>query len=188
MIDDNEIYVIVDIEADGPVPGLHSMLSIGAVASTETEEVSHFYKKLQPIEGASQFPFTMKWWSTQPTAWIEVTADAEPAQDVMQELDTWIHSLGHKPIFVAHPTGFDYAFVSWYFWKFLNRNPFGTQAGGGRTLDLQSYTAGRLNITLSDAHRSKLPNKLTENVVEHTHKAIDDARGYGAILRNLLQA
>ena len=28
-----ERYISVDIEADGPVPGLHSMLSLGAVAA-----------------------------------------------------------------------------------------------------------------------------------------------------------
>ena len=27
-----EIYVSIDIESDGPVPGLNSMLSLGAVA------------------------------------------------------------------------------------------------------------------------------------------------------------
>ena len=30
----DECYVSIDIEADGPVPGLHSMLSLGAAAFT----------------------------------------------------------------------------------------------------------------------------------------------------------
>jgi len=38
-----EIYVSIDIEADGPIPGPYSMLSIGAVAFTpEGEEVGEY--------------------------------------------------------------------------------------------------------------------------------------------------
>jgi hypothetical protein len=31
-----EIYISTDIEADGPIPGPHSMLSIGAAASDDS--------------------------------------------------------------------------------------------------------------------------------------------------------
>ncbi len=58
---DNQIYVVVDIEADGPVAGLYSMLSIGAVATTKDEETSSFYRTILPLEGAAQEPSTMEW-------------------------------------------------------------------------------------------------------------------------------
>jgi hypothetical protein len=40
MISDSQIFIVVDIEADGPVAGLNSMLSLAAVATTEKKEVS----------------------------------------------------------------------------------------------------------------------------------------------------
>jgi len=41
-------YVMVDIEADGPIPGDYSMISFGAVI-VETSLSKAFYGKLKPI-------------------------------------------------------------------------------------------------------------------------------------------
>ncbi len=51
----SEDYVSVDIEADGPVPGLHSMLSLGAVAhdSNALTDISHFSGKLKCSQRSS---------------------------------------------------------------------------------------------------------------------------------------
>lgn len=53
MISDSQIFIVVDIEADGPAVGLNSMLSLAAVATTEKEEVSRFYRKLATLPNAS---------------------------------------------------------------------------------------------------------------------------------------
>jgi DNA polymerase III alpha subunit (gram-positive type) len=187
MLNDDQIYVIVDIETDGPVPGLYSMLSIGAVASTAEKEVTSFYRKVLPYEKAGQDSDTMEWWKSQPEAWKEVTADALSPEVVMKEFFDWIDALNAKPIFVAHPVGFDYVFVSWYLHKFA-QNPFEDYSGVIRILDLPSFAAGKLNIPLSKSARPQLPDPLKIGMPEHSHKAIDDARGYGVILRNLLKA
>ena len=41
-------YIVVDIEADGPIPGDYSMISIGAVIVDESLEKT-FYGTLNPI-------------------------------------------------------------------------------------------------------------------------------------------
>jgi hypothetical protein len=41
-------YVMVDVEADGPIPGDYSMISIGAVIVEPSLEKT-FYGKLKPI-------------------------------------------------------------------------------------------------------------------------------------------
>jgi DNA polymerase III alpha subunit (gram-positive type) len=186
MIDDDQIYVVVDIESDGPVAGLYSMLSLAAVATTATQEISHFYRTLQPLDGASQEPSTMDWWKTQPEAWQEVTQDAEPAETAINEFRDWIERLGKPTVFVAHPIGFDYAVVSWYLWKFAGHNPFTDASGSNRTLDLSSFIAGKFGLTLSQAKRNKLPEWMKAGMPEHSHNALDDARGYGVLLRNVL--
>ncbi len=68
MLEDNQIYIIVDIELNGLVPGQHSIISIGAVASTVDQEVDSFYKKLLSLDDLSTAPETMDWWKTQPEA------------------------------------------------------------------------------------------------------------------------
>ncbi len=59
---DDQIFIAVDIEADGPIAGLYSMLSIGAVATTTKKEISSFYRRIKPIEGVVQDASTMDWW------------------------------------------------------------------------------------------------------------------------------
>ena len=52
MIGNEELYIVIDIETDGPVPGQYSMLSIGAIATNEAVEVGEFYAKLLPLDSA----------------------------------------------------------------------------------------------------------------------------------------
>lgn len=188
MLEDNQIYIIVDIELDGPTPGEHSILSIGAVASTMEEEIGSFYRKLQPLEDLTADPETTAWWKTQTEAWQEVTTEAEPAADVMRAFREWVERFGRSPVFVASPLILDYPFIKWYLHRFGSEQLFEDFKPVQRTLDLASFTAGRLNIPLARARRMHLPPEITQGMPGHSHKAIDDARGYGVILRNVLKA
>ena len=188
MLEDNQIYIIVDIELNGLNPGKHSILSIGAVASTNDQEVGSFYKKLLPLDELSADPETMEWWKTQPEAWQEVQTDPEPAGQVMQAFREWVLSFSKTPVFVASPLILDYPFIKWYLQKFGGEDLFEDFTPVQRTLDLASLTAGRLNIPLARARRMQLPPEVTKSMPGHSHKAIDDARGYGVILRNVLRA
>lgn len=187
MIDDTQIYVVVDIETDGPVPGLYSMLSIGAVASTVNKEVSSFYSKILSLPGAEQYQDTMDWWNKNPDAWKEATSDAQTPDKVIQEFSDWVKNLKLTPVFVASPLVFDYGFVSWYLEKFTGANPFSDYTDVQRTLDLASFCAGKLHRPLNQSRPSQIPSNFLVDMPEHSHKAIDDARGYGVILRNLLK-
>jgi len=74
-----EIYISADIEADGPMPGPHSMLSIGAAAYTADKVlVSTFSANLETLPGAQPHPKTAEWWATQPDAWAACRKDLQP--------------------------------------------------------------------------------------------------------------
>jgi DNA polymerase III alpha subunit (gram-positive type) len=188
VLEENQIYTIVDIELNGPTPGEHSILSIGAVASNMEEEVGSFYRKLQPLEDLTTDPETMDWWKTQPEAWQEVNTNAEPAAVVIDAFRKWVGSFSKSPVFVASPLILDYPFIKWYLHRFGAEQLFEDFEPVQRTLDLASFTAGKLNIPLAKARRMQLPPEITQGMPEHSHKAIDDARGYGVILRNVLKA
>lgn len=187
MIDDTQIYVVVDIETDGPVPGMYSMLSIGAVASTNIAEVSSFYEKLLPLPDAGQYKPTMDWWNANPDAWQEATSDARASDVVMKEFNDWVKDLNATPVFVASPLVFDYGFVSWYLEKFTRTNIFTDYTDVQRTLDIASFCAGKLERPLNQSRLTQIPKSFLDGMPKHSHKAIDDARGYGVVLRNLLR-
>ena len=63
----NEIYVSVDIEADGPIPGDYSLLALGSAAYDDCGKlVSTFTANLAPLDGAKQDPDTMEVLESQP--------------------------------------------------------------------------------------------------------------------------
>ena len=65
-----EHYIGVDVEVDGPVPGLHSMLSLGASAyNAWGQRVGKFLANLETLPDATTDVLTMAWWKAQPEAW-----------------------------------------------------------------------------------------------------------------------
>ena len=58
-----EIYISTDIEADGPIPGLYSMLSLGAAAFKPDGAIEdEFSENLTCLPDATEDPDTMDWW------------------------------------------------------------------------------------------------------------------------------
>lgn len=171
------IYVSIDIETDGPIPGTYSMLSLGAVAFDETgKEIESFWGNMWALDGATQDPDTMKWWATQPEAWKAATDDPHNPKHVMEEFVWWAESLPGKPIAVAYPAGFDWTFVYWYLMNFARRSPFGFQC-----LDLKSYAAAVLGVPFREVSKRKMPKEWFAGLGQHNHVAVDDAREQGKL-------
>ena len=64
-----ERYISVDVETDGPVAGLHSMLSLGAAAyNAWGQRVGTFSANLKTLPDATTDDRTMAWWKGQPEA------------------------------------------------------------------------------------------------------------------------
>ena len=102
------IYVVADVELDGPVPGRHSMLSFAPVAVTpDGHQHGEFETVLGQLDGASPDPETMAFWNTQPEAYAAATWNPEPAGAVMSRFVVWVRSLAGDAIFVAHPLALD---------------------------------------------------------------------------------
>ncbi len=178
---------MVDIEADGPAVGLNSMLSLAAVATTEREEISRFYKKITALPEMTPDPETIAWWQQHHDAWEEATSDSQAPETVMTEFYRWVVNFEREPIFVANPVSLDYTFVSWYLFRFAPGNPFKhPKTHSIRALDLKSYVAGKLDLSFDNAKRVKWPTYLTRDMPEHSHNALDDAVGYALVLRRIV--
>ncbi len=176
-----EIYVSTDVETDGPVPGLYSMLSIGSAAYLADKTlVGGFSANLETLPGASEHPDTMEWWKTQPEAWEAGRRDAQPPDKAMRDYLDWLKALPGTPVFVAYPASFDFMFVSWYLTRFTGENPFGWHA-----LDIKSYAMSILKTDFLQTFKRNMPRHWFDDL-PYTHKALDDAMSQGALFCNML--
>lgn len=178
-----EIYVSTDIEADGPIPGPFSMLSLGAVAlPADGSELASFSANLECLPGAGQNPTTMAWWQRFPDAWAACRADPEPPEVVMPRFVTWVEALPGTPVFVGHPATWDFAFVYWYMIRFCGRSPFGHSA-----LDMKTLAMALLRLPFRDCSKRNFPKAWRSKAHTHTHVALDDAREQGQIFAAMLR-
>lgn len=174
------IYISIDIESSGPIPGTHSMLSLGAAAFTESgRRVRTFYERLMPINlVAHAFDCdTLKWWTRFPEALNEALRAPQPPVQVMREFVEWVRDLGEgrKVTIVASPAGFDGMFVNWYAVSLLGVG-FDALPWKHRVLDMRSYAAGKLGIPYHDAHNSTVCELIGfKPSVRHDHNALNDA-------------
>lgn len=152
-------YIMVDIEADGPIPGDYSMISLGAVV-VEPSLSKRFYIEIAPVsevyipEALAVSGFSRE----QTLAFME-------AQTAMENFEIWIKENSVKsPMFISDNNGFDWMFVCWYFHHFLKRNPFGFSSS-----NLGSLYKGLVR----DVHQNFKHLRGTR----HSHNALDDALG-----------
>src|SRR5437762_6078430 len=90
----SEIYVSTDVEADGPIPGPHSMLSFASAAyRADKTLVGVFEANLILLPGAVGDSKTMQWWQGQPEAWAACRTNLREPTVVMPEYVAWLKSL-----------------------------------------------------------------------------------------------
>lgn len=152
------MYVMVDIEADGPIPGDYSMISLGAIVVEPA---------LDRTFGARLRPISTEWIPEALAVSGHSREDTLRFNDPRAEMDRfrgWVNGLGAQPIFISDNNGFDWMFVCWYFHHFIGKNPFG----------FSSQNLGSLYKGLvKDVRRSFKHLRVTK----HTHDPLDDARG-----------
>jgi hypothetical protein len=176
-----EIYVSTDIETDGPVPGLHSMLSFASAAYLADKTlVGTFSANLETLPGATAHAETMKWWETQPEAWAASRRDLRSPAEAMSEYAAWLKQLPGKPVFVGYPVVFDYMFVQWYLHKFTGGSPFSFFA-----LDIKTYAMAVLKTEYRETTKAVMPERWFD-ALPHTHQALDDAIEQGVLFCNML--
>ncbi|MEM5471910.1 3'-5' exoribonuclease [Hoeflea sp. AS60] len=122
----DEIYFSFDIEADGPVPGLYSMLSIGICVAGRTVAGSYveadpeektMYLEMQPISE----DFVEAAMSVNKLNREHLRVHGVSPHDAMKRLSDWILGCAEdlNPVLVAYPSTFDWTFLSYYFHRFL---------------------------------------------------------------------
>jgi len=154
-------YISIDIESDNSCPANGSMVCFGAVLVKDMTKT--FYGKTKPI---------MDIWNPENLAISGFSREEheqfDDPKEVMENFEKWILEVSDgKPIFISDNNGFDWQWINYYFWKYLNRNPFG-------------YSCRRIGdlycgMVMDTSKNSEWKRKFRKT--KHTHSPIDDARG-----------
>ena len=177
-----ELYVSTDVEADGPIPGITSMLSFGSAVYTKDKAlISTFEANLALLEGAESDAKTMAWWKTQPEAWKDCRTNLEPPVEGMQRYLAWLKELDGNLVFVGYPVSYDFMFVYWYLIRFTGESPFSHSA-----LDIKTLAMVGLQKPYRQSTKKNMPSHWFDDL-PHTHKALDDAIEQGAMFCNILK-
>ena len=154
--------IIVDVEADGPCPGMYSMVSFGAVVLSEGLNKT-FYAQCRPLDDATA-EYIPEALAVSGHSREEVMTFPNP-ETAMREFAEWItkNSKG-RPVFWADNNGFDWQYINYYFHRFYGSNPFGFSSQNINSL----YKGITRDLFVSFKHLRK---------TKHTHHPVDDAKG-----------
>lgn len=155
----NRKLVSGDIEADGPVPGLYSMVSFGLVI-VEDGLKRTFLGKVKPISDD---------WIPEALAVSGISREEhltyDSPEEVMKAAAQWLNQeCPDGATFIADNPAFDFAFLNYYFHRYYGRNPFGFSAR--RIGDLICGRVGNYWYQWKRHRKTK-----------HTHNPVDDAKG-----------
>lgn len=184
-------YFVTDIETDGPDPARHSMLSFASVVLREDGELcGEFEATIIPRADRETDARTMGWWANNPDAYAAATANPEEPSAVMQRYADWVMSFPGLRSFAARPVIFDGTFMDAYLRAFANGFVLDVPYWGrcifnASPLDIGTYMSGVLGSTAPQTAGTKIPAEWLGNH-PHSHRAIDDARGYASLLARLL--
>ena len=163
-----ELYVAADVEADGPIPGPYSMISLGMAVAGHPGLT--FYTELRPISDE----FVPQALTVSGLDRDRLLREAPKPEEAMAAAARWVNGLRRigRPVFLAGPAVWDGMFVHWYFMRFTGRSPFGATGSG---IDLRSYWMGRTGCEWVHSRKGIIKHELGMTDLPHTHHAGEDA-------------
>jgi DNA polymerase III epsilon subunit-like protein len=174
----SEVFISVDVEAAGPIPGEYSLTSIGA-CDVRSDDAA-FECLVKPINGN----FDRKAIEVAGLSLDDLERIGLPPAEAMEGFRRWIaRTCGRegRPVFVGFNASFDWSFVNYYFHKYLGANPFGFAA-----LDIKSLYMGATGCAWDETRSSRIASRLKPQL-EGTHNALQDARYQAEMFRLIMK-
>lgn len=155
-------YYVIDVEADGPVPEMYSMVCFSAIKVTDKLD-TYFYGEVKPVS---------KLWLPSALAISGFSREehekfSEPV-DVMDSFYHWIMetNTSGRPIFMSDNNSFDWQWINYYFHKYSpqGKNPFG-------------YSSRRISDLYCGLVKDSKASWKHLRKTKHDHNPINDAKG-----------
>ncbi len=178
MTNGRDLFVSVDIETAGPIPGEYSLLAIGACLVDAPER--RFLCYLQPLNTNAD-PAALK---VTGLSLQELKRTGLAAEHAMTRFATWLEanrSSADRLVFVGLNAPFDWSFVNYYFHRFVGATPFGFTA-----LDIKAYYMGASGVAWRESTSSCMAEAFG---IDETgdHNALYDAHYQAALFRQVRQ-
>ena len=180
-------WFCIDIEANGPVPGLYDMVSLGATVVFVDEKEGlrlgdDFYMELKPVAPR----FDARAAAIHGLDQAHLMANGLSRAEATAQLEHWVGLQtrpGTEAVFVGHNAPFDWSHVAYLYAEQEQPNPFGYKA-----LDTKALAAGVLGLHWLDTGKEILFDRLGLPPEDHSqkHRADYDARVQAELLRALL--
>lgn len=180
-------WFCVDIECNGPVPGLYDMVSLAVVVVTTGPDGARAvtdkgYWELKPVAPR----FDARAAAVHGLDQQHLADNGLSRAAFCDQLAAWVQARtqpGTDPTFVGHNAPFDWSFVAYTFAEQGRPNPFGYKA-----LCTKSLATGVLGIHWLDSGKETLARLLALPAEDRSqkHHALYDAEYQAAILIKLL--
>lgn len=160
-------YYVVDVEADGPIPHINSMVSFGAVLVDDNLDKT-FYGKTRPISDL---------WVPDALAVSghsrEEHLTFDDPLETMSNFLEWIEKTSKgRPIFISDNPAFDWQWINYYFHVYCGKNPFG-------------FSARRIGDLYCGIVKDTFAGWKHLRKTKHTHHPVDDAKGNAEALLHM---
>jgi DNA polymerase III epsilon subunit-like protein len=162
-----EVFISVDVETAGPIPGEFSMLSIGACVVSDVP--MEFECKLKPINDNAD-PAALEVSGLSLGALRRTGVEPHAAMSAFADWIDRVTGPEADPVFVGFNAPFDWSFVNYYFHRFTGANPFGFAA-----LDIKALWMGIAGCNWADTRSSRMAERLRPTT-RGDHDALHDAR------------
>lgn len=151
-------WVVVDVESDGGLLGVNSMVCFGAVALTDKLDKT-FYAQTAPIskkynkEALSISGFTRE----------EHEKFNQPLT-AMKNFKLWLNNnIKGQPVLVSDNNGYDSAWINYYFLTYIGSNPFG-------------WSSRRIGDMFCGFYKDSFYKWKKHRTTSHDHNPINDAK------------
>jgi DNA polymerase III epsilon subunit-like protein len=181
-------YYSIDIETSGPVPGRHSMLSLGAThvrrKGGKYVVLDDHYVELRPVFAEFSEPAMQVHGLDREQLEAHGRAPVDAMSGLLEFVKATQKETDERPVFVAHNAPFDWMFVVYYLDHVGLPNPFGHSA-----LDTKALAMGVLELSWPQTSLRQLAGRLPEVAPRQEaqiHHAGADARYQAEVFAALM--
>ena len=161
------MFIVVDVEATGPIPNLYSMTEFGAVAILPDLSFKTFYTKVDLIPEARFNPSSLEAIGTT-IADLKYRTPRPPSPgETMEDFAQWItqiavHNKKFRPTMISDNIAFDWSWINYYFHFYIGSNPLG-------------YSGRRIGDIFAGIEKNLYKSWKHLRVTKHDHNPLHDA-------------
>jgi len=184
-----QLYVSLDIEADGPYPLDYSMRNFGMeIFDEEGLTYGTFERNLIPLPEAKEDPDTMRnFWDKNSEAWEYVNTNPADPTIAMKENKAWLTAIANNNNAVMSYAGYPASFDFMWHYIYMVKLTGDCRPLSFSSFDIKTAAAITLDIPYNMATKKNFPKRWFKGSPQHDHTGLCDAIGQRIIAVNIIK-